>query len=97
MPVEELQVSSNVALALRAHGLTTVGEVTAPPPDVLLLHEGPRGTGPDQPGRVALRELLERQPPAITLCGHVHWNRPAAPLSTGHIVNVDARAVLFTR
>jgi hypothetical protein len=77
--------------------LTTVGEVTSPPPDVLLLHEGPRGTGPDQPGRVALRDLLERHTPSITLCGHVHWNRPAAPLGSGHIVNVDARAVLFTR
>jgi hypothetical protein len=77
--------------------LTTVGEVTSPPPDVLLLHEGPRGTGPDQPGRVALRDLLERHTPSITLCGHVPWNRPAAPLGSGHIVNVDARAVLFTR
>jgi hypothetical protein len=77
--------------------LTSVGQVTSPPPDVLLLHEGPRGTGPDQPGRVALRDLLERHTPSITLCGHVHWNRPAAPLGDGHIVNVDARVVLFTR
>lgn len=76
--------------------LSAVEAVTSPPPDVLLLHEGPRGTGPDQPGRPALRGLLERRPPAITLCGHVHWSRPVAPLGSGHIVNVDARAVLFT-
>lgn len=76
--------------------LSTVEAVTTPPPDVLLLHEGPRGTGPDQPGRPALRDLLERRPPALTLCGHVHWRRPVAPLGGGHIVNVDARAVLFT-
>ncbi|WP_433793989.1 metallophosphoesterase family protein [Actinoplanes sp. CA-252034] len=76
--------------------LAAVEAATSPPPDVLLLHEGPRGTGPDQPGRPALRTLLERRSPAITLCGHVHWSRPVAPLGSGHIVNVDARAVLFT-
>jgi hypothetical protein len=76
--------------------LATVATLTDPPPDVLLLHEGPRGTGPDQPGRPALRECLERRPPALTLCGHVHWARPTAPLGAGHILNVDARAVLLT-
>ncbi|MDI6098164.1 metallophosphoesterase [Actinoplanes sp. NEAU-A12] len=76
--------------------LATVDALTDPPPDVLLLHEGPRGTGPDQPGRATLRARLERRPPPLTLCGHVHWARPIAPLGAGHILNVDARAVLLT-
>lgn len=76
--------------------LEAVESLIDPPPDVLLLHEGPRGTGPDQPGRATLRDRLERRPPPLTLCGHVHWARPTAPLGSGHILNVDARAILLT-
>jgi len=32
----------------------------------------------------------------LTLCGHVHWTDPVAALGDGHIVNLDARAVVFT-
>lgn len=76
--------------------LATVEALTDPLPDVLLLHEGPRGTGPDQPGRATLRDRLERRPPPLTLCSHVHWARPTAPLGAGRILNVDARVVLLT-
>jgi hypothetical protein len=40
--------------------------------------------------------MLERRAPALTLCGHVHWNDPVAVLGDGHVVNVDARMVVFT-
>jgi len=76
--------------------LTLVGKLTAPPPDVLLLHEGPVGDRAGQLGRAALRSTLERRAPALTLCGHVHWAEPVAALGDGHVVNVDARVVVFT-
>lgn len=62
--------------------------------DVLVLHEGPPG-GPGQRGNAPLRALLERRPPALTVCGHVHWNDPVAALGTGHVLNVDGRAVFL--
>ena len=76
--------------------LTLVGTLAAPPSDVLLLHEGPSGERTDQLGRAAVRSMLERRAPALTLCGHVHWTEPVAALGDGHIVNVDARVVVFT-
>jgi Icc-related predicted phosphoesterase len=76
--------------------LTLIGQLTTPPPDVLLLHEGPTGDRTDQRGRAAVRSTLERRAPALTLCGHVHWADPVAFLGDGHIVNVDARVVVLT-
>jgi hypothetical protein len=76
--------------------LTLIGKLTTPPPDVLLLHEGPTGDRADQRGRAAVRSTLERTAPALTLCGHVHWADPVAVLGDGHIVNVDARVVVLT-
>ncbi|MEV4516693.1 metallophosphoesterase [Dactylosporangium sp. NPDC049525] len=76
--------------------LALVKKVAAAPTDVLLLHEGPAGATPDQLGNAAVRGLLERRPPALTFCGHVHWSQPTARLGDGHVVNVDARAVILT-
>jgi hypothetical protein len=76
--------------------LGLVGKVATPPMDVLLLHEGPSGERANQLGRPAIRGTLERRAPALTLCGHVHWDEPVAVLGDGHIVNVDARVVVFT-
>jgi hypothetical protein len=76
--------------------LTLVRKLTTPLPDVLLLHEGPTGDRAEQLGRAAVRTVLERRAPALTLCGHVHWTDPVAALGEGHIVNLDARAVVFT-
>ncbi|GAB7037335.1 MULTISPECIES: metallophosphoesterase family protein [Catenuloplanes] len=64
--------------------------------DVLILHEGPAG-GTGQPGNGAVRARLANRPPALTVCGHVHWNDPVAALGDGHILNVDARAVVLGR
>ena len=76
--------------------LALLADLTTPPPDVLLLHEGPSGDRAGQLGRPAVRSTLERRAPRLTLCGHVHWTEPVAVLGDGHIVNVDARAVVFT-
>lgn len=52
-------------------------------PDILLLHQGPNGSAPGQPGHPAIRAVLERAAPTLTLCGHVHWLTPVATLSGG--------------
>lgn len=76
--------------------LALVKAATTPAVDVLLLHEGPPGAGAEQRGRASIRSLLERRAPSLTLCGHVHWTHPTAPLGDGHIINVDARVVVLT-
>jgi hypothetical protein len=62
---------------------------------VLLLHEDPVGNDPDQLGNAAIKALLQRRTPSLTLCGHAHWPEPITRLGTGHIINVDARAVVL--
>jgi 3',5'-cyclic-AMP phosphodiesterase len=76
--------------------LSLVRKAGTPPTDVLLLHEGPAGDRAGQLGNAAIRSTLERRAPSLTLCGHVHWAEPVAALGGGHIVNVDARVVVFT-
>jgi Icc protein len=75
--------------------LSLIEKATTPMPDVLLLHEGPVGNHAGQLGNGSVRSLLERRPPALTLCGHVHWDDPVASLGEGHVVNVDGRVVIF--
>ncbi|MFF5263529.1 hypothetical protein ACFY4C_31775 [Actinomadura viridis] len=65
-------------------------------PSVLVLHEGPAGEGPGQPGNARVRERVALRPPPLTVCGHVHWERPVAPLGEGHIINADDRLMLLT-
>nr|BFE31893.1 metallophosphoesterase [Actinomadura rugatobispora] len=65
-------------------------------PAVLVLHEGPHGDAPGQAGSALVRERIASRPPALTLCGHVHWERPVSPLGGGHIINVDARVAVLT-
>jgi hypothetical protein len=75
--------------------LGLVGAVTSPPPAALVLHEGPTGDDPAQRGNPAIRTLLESRALNLTVCGHVHWDRPAAHLGAGHVLNVDGRVVLL--
>lgn len=64
-------------------------------PALLALHEGPSGEHPGQLGNPLIRKRLERRPPPLTVCGHVHWDRPVSRLGTGHILNVDDRIAVL--
>jgi len=75
--------------------LALVASLAAPPTDVLLLHEGPSGNKAEQLGNSAVRATLERRAPALTLCGHVHWDHPVATVGGCHVINVDARVVIL--
>ncbi len=76
--------------------LSRIEAALAGDPAMLVLHEGPTGDGSDQRGNPAITAHLRDHPPALTVCGHVHWDPPLAPLGSGHILNVDARAILLT-
>ncbi|NUU22084.1 MAG: hypothetical protein HOV68_11310, partial [Streptomycetaceae bacterium] len=66
-------------------------------PQVLVLHEGPPGARREQYGNPAISATLLDGTAALTVCGHVHWDRPLARLGAGHVVNVDGRVVVLTR
>lgn len=66
-------------------------------PDVLVLHEGPRG-GRRQPGSAFVTERLERTPGRrLVVCGHSHWEQPRHDLGATTVLNVDARAIVLRR
>ncbi|WP_205862457.1 metallophosphoesterase family protein [Planosporangium thailandense] len=75
--------------------LATIDAVLASNPDVLVLHEGPPGNRAGQPGNPAIGARLRAHPPALTVCGHVHWDTPMARLGDGYVLNVDDRAVIL--
>ncbi|MEU8074760.1 metallophosphoesterase [Catellatospora citrea] len=79
-----------------ADQLARLGRALATAPDVLVLHEGPTGSRPDQRGNAVIAERIRRGAPAMTVCGHVHWPEPLSALGGGHVLNVDSRAVLLT-
>ena len=66
-------------------------------PDMLVLHEGPSGTGPGMPGSEAVRHVLECLPPMLVCCGHHHWQgHEIDEIANGtQILNVDAKAYLI--
>ncbi|MEV4847458.1 hypothetical protein AB0K20_30120 [Micromonospora matsumotoense] len=75
--------------------LASIDAVLAGDPDVLVLHEGPPG-GTGQAGNPAIGARLHGHTPALTVCGHVHWDEALARLGDGHILNVDGRVVILT-
>lgn len=65
--------------------------------DVLLTHEGPDGTEPDQRGLPGIRTILERRYTGLVIRGHDHWDEPFAQFPGGlQVLNVDARVVILT-
>jgi len=76
--------------------LATLERLTLEAPDLLLMHEGPDGTVPDQRGLLRIRETLAGRGLGLVVRGHKHWERPLAELPCGlQILNVDARVVIL--
>lgn len=73
--------------------LDMVERVASQQPDVLLLHQPPRG-GNGQRGDTRLSELLTDHPVPLTICGHAHWDHPLYTGPGGQILNVDKRALV---
>lgn len=62
--------------------------------DLMVMHEAPEVPSMSLPGNGPLGELLNRVQPTLVACGHVHWDKPVAPLASGStVLNVDARCV----
>jgi 3',5'-cyclic-AMP phosphodiesterase len=62
--------------------------------DILVLHEGPRGSS-HQLGNDAIRHAIETAGVGLTICGHDHWRVPLAEHARGQILNVDTRVVVL--
>lgn len=76
--------------------LSSIQLVLESNPDLLVLHHGPTGEG-GQRGSSEIRQVIERNPPPLTICGHVHWDESLATLNkTSQILNVDNRAFVLT-
>ena len=70
----------------------------SPPPDILVMHDGPDGPDRSQRGSMMLRMFLELMPPTFIVRGHAHWDEPLAELSNGtQVLNVDCRVALLKR
>lgn len=66
-------------------------------PDVLLMHDGPGGVGPDQSGIPGLWHSLLAGRCSLVVRGHRHWNNPLAELSDRlQVLNVEGRVVILT-
>lgn len=78
--------------------LEVLARLLAADPDLVVLHEGPHGSG-GRRGNATIRDVLERADrPPLTICGHVHWDEPIAELERGaQVLNVDSRVVILTR
>lgn len=66
-------------------------------PDVLLMHDGPRGTQPRQQGSVRVRDLITESQVSLVVRGHSHWDEPFIQYDNGtQVLNVDARVVVLS-
>lgn len=62
-------------------------------PNLVVLHEGPRGDA-DQPGSDDVTRLLCAAV-SLTVFGHCHWKRPLYRTPSGTWLNVDGRVVVL--
>jgi 3',5'-cyclic-AMP phosphodiesterase len=77
--------------------LSALQLVQARHPEILILHQGPRGRV-DQRGDEQVTQHLTPASDLLTVCGHVHWTDPLAELNpTNQVINVDSRVVVLTR
>ncbi|HXX29959.1 MAG TPA: metallophosphoesterase, partial [Myxococcaceae bacterium] len=76
--------------------LGRVASIAADELDLLVLHQGPPGDS-DQPGIPQLEALIQRFGVPLTVCGHVHWERPLFRFPLGQVLNVHERGVILTR
>jgi Icc-related predicted phosphoesterase len=74
--------------------LAVLDRVLAGEPDILVLHEGPRGDA-KQPGNDQIRRMIEETSTGLTICGHDHWHTALAEHTRGQILNVDTRVVVL--
>ena len=77
--------------------LESLEHVAVQAPDIIILHEGPAGRTTNRNGNEAIRDLLERLPKTLVLCGHSHWDgHEQEELANGtQVLNADARAYLI--
>jgi calcineurin-like phosphoesterase family protein len=73
-----------------------IREVTRHAPEVLLLHEGPPGTGAGERGSRFIIDALHEAFDGLIICGHCHWPTPLSTCAEHQVLNVDARAILVT-
>jgi len=66
-------------------------------PDILLMHEGPSGTSPEQRGLLSARDILSSAGEGLIIRGHKCWRDPLAEFDCGsQVLNVHQRVVIFT-
>lgn len=67
-------------------------------PELLMLHQSPDVPSRQLPGEPGIRQVLERMPPLLVACGHVHWEQPLAELDNGtQVINADGRVYILVR
>jgi len=77
--------------------LATLEGLLKPPPDIVLMHEGPDGPARGQRGLSQAREILLASKASLVIRGHAHWDQPFVEYPCGlQILNVDARVVILT-
>ncbi len=65
-------------------------------PDLLILHEAPEIRESGYIGSTPVRQILDRGPAGLVVCGHKEWPEPLVELPNGvQILNLDFRVVLL--
>ncbi len=65
-------------------------------PDILLLHEGPKGSD-GRVGHSLISEIVEGNQIPLTICGHKHWDDPVCRTGGGILLNVHERVLVIER
>lgn len=66
-------------------------------PDVLVMHQPPRGPASDQLGSPELTKALLKTEIELVVCGHCHWRDFVWDAPFGRVLNVDGRVVILER
>ena len=73
-------------------------DLSDPPPDILITHDGPTGPQTGQRGSPRVTYVLNELRPPLVVRGHAHWDTPVVELAGGtQVLNVDCRVAILRR
>ncbi|UQN42406.1 metallophosphoesterase [Agarivorans sp. B2Z047] len=76
--------------------MSALAKVTNVKNDLILLHQGPKGTTNSQLGDSEITNHLLLKSKGIVAFGHRHWSKPFIEIGKNQVLNVDKRLYLVT-
>lgn len=75
--------------------LKQLGKVLSKKIDILLLHQSPEGSKPEQIGERAITDMLKNKGRCLVISGHIHWSESLTEIGDNKVLNTDGKVFVI--